>query len=99
MRAADQVRIVRDGGSDFASRLNSAYRRAMSRDVRSEETKLLEGLYQRHLASYQADPKSAEELLHIGERPLPADMNLSELAAWTSVSRVIFNLHEMVTRN
>jgi hypothetical protein len=92
-------RIVRDGGTDFASRLNYAYRRAMSRDVRGEEAKLLEGLYQRHLASYQAEPKSAEELLHIGERPLAADMNLAELAAWTSVSRVIFNLHEMVTRN
>ncbi len=91
--------IVRDGGSDFAARLNFAYRRAMSRDVRSDEVKLLESLYQRHLASYQADPKSAEELLHVGECPLPANMNLAELAAWTSVARVIFNLHEMVTRN
>jgi len=92
-------RIVRDGGGDFAARLNYAYRRAMSRDARGEEAKLLDGLYQRHLASYQADPKSAEELLHIGECPLPPNMNLAELAAWTSVARVIFNLHEMVTRN
>jgi hypothetical protein len=83
----------------MASRLNYAYRRALSRDVRGEEAKLLDGLYHRHLAGYQADPKSAEEFLHIGECPLPADTNLAELAAWTSVARVVFNLHEMVTRN
>jgi len=92
-------RIVRDGGDNFPARLNYAYRRAISRDARSDEAALLEGLYQRHLAGYQADPKSAEELLHVGERPLPVNANLAELAAWTSVSRVIFNLHEMVTRN
>jgi hypothetical protein len=92
-------RIMRDGGNDTASRLNYAYRQAMSRPVRADEAKLLEGLYQRHSAGYRADAKSAEELLHVGARPLPAEMNLAELAAWTSVARVIFNLHEMVTRN
>ena len=92
-------RILRDGGSDVASRLHYAYRRALSRDIRGEEAKLLDGLFQKHLANYQSDPKSAEELLHIGECPLPANTNLAELAAWTSVARVIFNLHELVTRN
>src|SRR5205807_5436735 len=68
-------RIVREGGSDVSARLAFAYRQALSRPVRDEETRLLAGLYDRHLESYRADPKSAEELLHIGARPLPADMN------------------------
>jgi hypothetical protein len=92
-------RIVRDGGNDTPSRLEFAYRQALSRSIRGEEAKLLVGLYQRHLDSYKADPKSAEELLHVGDRPLPPATELAELAAWTSVARVIFNLHEMVTRN
>ena len=92
-------RIMRDGGSDVASRLNFAYRWALSRDVRGDESRLLQALYERHLAGYQADPKSAEDFLHVGDCPLPAHTNLSDLAAWTSVARVIFNLHELVTRN
>jgi hypothetical protein len=91
--------IVRDGGTDTASRLEFAYRQALSRSVRRDEGKLLESLYQRHLDSYKADTKAAEELLHVGEHSLPAAIDVAELAAWTSVARVIFNLHEMVTRN
>jgi hypothetical protein len=92
-------RIMSEGGNDVRSRLEFAYRQALSRSIRGEEAKLLEGLYQRHLEGYKADPKSAEALLHVGDDPLPATMDPAELAAWTSVARVIFNLHEMVTRN
>jgi hypothetical protein len=91
-------RIVHEGGPDTASRLNFAYQQALSRPVRREEAKLLEDLYARHLESYKADPKSADELLHVGAKSLLADVNAPDLAAWTSVARVIINLHEMVTR-
>jgi Protein of unknown function (DUF1553)/Protein of unknown function (DUF1549)/Planctomycete cytochrome C len=92
-------RIVREGGSNLTSRLEYAYRQALSRPIRETESRVLQELYERHLAGYQADPKSAEELLHVGERSAPADLNPAELAAWTSVARVILNLHELVTRN
>ncbi len=92
-------RIVNEGGQSVSSRLEFAYRQALSRSPRGDESKLLEGLYQKHLDGYKADPKSAEELLHIGETPLPAGMDPAELAAWTSIARVIFNLNEVVTRN
>jgi hypothetical protein len=92
-------RILREGGPDTASRLTFAYQQALSRPIRVEEAKVLEGLYGRHSESYKADTKSAEELLHVGAKPLPADLSAPELAAWTSVARVIINLHEMVTRD
>jgi hypothetical protein len=92
-------RIVREGGGDTRSRLEFAYRQALSRSVRPEEAKLVEGLYQRHLESYKADMKAAEQLLHVGDHTLAAGIDVAEMAAWTSVARVIFNLHEMVTRN
>ena len=33
------------------------------------------------------------------DAPLPADMNESELAAWTIVARVLFNLDEAITKS
>jgi hypothetical protein len=33
-----------------------------------------------------------------GEWPVPRDLNISEVAAWTSVARVVLNLHETITR-
>jgi len=38
-------------------------------------------------------------LLSVGEHPLPKDIPAQELAAWTSVARVILNLPETITRN
>jgi len=92
-------RIVREGGADVSSRLEFAYRQALSRAPRPEETKLLASLYERHLAGYTAEPKSAEELLHVGALAVPEGTSAPELAAWTSIARVVFNLHETVTRN
>jgi hypothetical protein len=55
--------------------------------------------YVRVMNHHQANPKSAEQLLHVGDSALPPDMAAAELAAWTSVTRVILNLHETVTRS
>jgi hypothetical protein len=35
----------------------------------------------------------------VGEAPKAKDIDATELAAWTSVSRTILNLHESITRN
>jgi hypothetical protein len=92
-------RIVREGGKETGQRLDWAYRRAVSRAVRPAEVALLTSLYEKHLAEYRADQAGAEKLVGIGQRPAPKDLDAAELAAWTSVARVILNLHETVTRN
>ncbi|HTI52133.1 MAG TPA: DUF1549 and DUF1553 domain-containing protein, partial [Planctomycetaceae bacterium] len=92
-------RILREGGPGAPSRLRFAYSLALSRQPRPEEIELLSSLESRHLEQYRADQKAAEALLHVGDRPVPADLDLAELAAWTSIARALFNLHEMVTRN
>jgi hypothetical protein len=93
------ARIVRDGGSKEAERLRYAYRRALQRDPTSAESDLLLDLYRRHLAQYQADAKAAAALLNVGDARPPEGVNTSELAAWTSVARVVLNLHETITRD
>jgi hypothetical protein len=91
--------IIKQGGKDTAARLNWAYRRAVSRGVKPDELTLLTALYQKHLAEFQADKTGAEKAVAVGQWPVPKDMNTAELAAWTSVARVILNLHETITRN
>ncbi len=92
-------RIVKEGGKDTAARLDWTYRRVVSRGVRPAEVKLLTGLYHKHLTEFQADRAAAEKAVAVGQWPLPKDVNTAELAAWTSVARVILNLHETITRN
>jgi hypothetical protein len=93
------ARIVREGGSKEPERLRYAYRRALQRDPTTAESDLLLELYRRHLVQYQADGKAAVALLNVGDAKPPADVNPAELAAWTSVARVVLNLHETITRD
>jgi hypothetical protein len=90
---------MRDGGTDTAARLHWAYRRALSREPRPEEQTLLEELLARHRAEFRADPAAARKLIATGDWPVPADLDAAELAAWTSLARVLLNLHETITRN
>jgi hypothetical protein len=92
-------RMMKEGGATPADRLNWAYRRAVSRPVKPQEAKLLLELYARHKADFTKDGEAARKLIGTGERPVPADLDAVELAAWTSVARVILNLHETITRN
>jgi hypothetical protein len=92
-------RIMKEGGSDTATRLNWAYRRAVSRGVKPAEVKLLTELFQKHLAEFRTDKAAAQKAVSVGQAPLPKDVDPAELAAWTSVARAILNLHETITRN
>jgi len=91
--------ILRNGGSAPRDRLNFAFRRAVSRDMKPAEAEVLERLLQTHLDEYKLDANAANELLTVGAKPTPTDLDKSELAAWTSVARTILNLHETITRN
>jgi hypothetical protein len=66
--------------------------------VRPEEEAVLVRLLAKHLAEFRADPNSAAAVVATGESAVPEDVDVAELAAWTSVARVILNLHETVTR-
>lgn len=92
-------RMILAGGADIGSRLNFAYRQLLSRAPRPEEVKILSEMYQKHLAEYQAEQPAAEELSKVGAAPAAATVNKADLAATTSIARVLYNLHETITRN
>jgi hypothetical protein len=91
-------RVLREGGDGFDARLRFAFRQALSRGPRADEADVLAKLYEQQLSQYRADAKAADELLSVGEYPVPQDADRAQLAAWTGVARVILNLHETIMR-
>jgi hypothetical protein len=91
-------RVVRHGGKTDAEHIAYTYRLALQRQPRPAELKLLTALVAKHRAEYKSDPKAAAELLTVGLKPVPEDLDKSDLAAWTSITRTVLNLHEVITR-
>jgi hypothetical protein len=92
-------RALREGSSSNDERLNWLYRRVLTRLPKSEERAVLIGLLDKHRAEYSADRAAAEKLIATGLAPIAKDLDAAELAAWTSVTRTLLNLHETITRN
>jgi hypothetical protein len=91
-------RILKEGTKSTEDRLAFAFGIALSRKPKAEEVRVLRDLLVKHRRQYAKDREAAEKLLHTGAHSIPDEMDLTELAAWTSVARVILNLHEMITR-
>jgi hypothetical protein len=92
-------RILTDGGSDAKGRVQYAFDQALNRRATRKEVKLLAQIARHHQQEYEDDPTAADELLNIGESKPPRSLDRAELAAWSSVARVVLNLHETITRN
>jgi hypothetical protein len=90
--------ILKESGTTAESRIQYAYRRALSRMPSADEASVLLALCKKHFDEFSADPESAMKAITVGQAPVPADINPAELAAWTSVARTILNLHETITR-
>jgi hypothetical protein len=82
----------------FDPQLAWIFDRALNRAPTAEERALLRGLYERSLKRFTADRASARELLSEGETPLPPNVNAVRLAALSTVTRAVLNLHELITR-
>jgi hypothetical protein len=91
-------RILREGGSTTAGRLEHAMRLAQSRELRPGEAAILRRVLEKHRAEFADDRSAATALLAVGAGSVPDDMDVVELAAWTSVARILLNLHDTVTR-
>ena len=92
-------RILREGGPRAETRIQFAFDQALSRRASPSEVALLKRIEEQHRRQYEDDPAAAADVLQIGEHKAPHALPQAELAAWTSVARVILNLHETITRN
>lgn len=93
------TRILSSEASDDEVRLNRAYMLALSRVPNTDEIKVLSQILNENREIYRKDTEAAAKLLEIGLKPSDDAIEVAELAAWTQVARVIFNLDEFITRN
>jgi hypothetical protein len=92
------LRALLAAGPTASARLGFAYRLVLARDIRPPEEAILTGLLEKHRREYAADRPAAARLLRVGAARAPAGVDEAELAAWTSVARVLLNLQETITR-
>ncbi|MBP6820561.1 MAG: PSD1 domain-containing protein [Acidobacteria bacterium] len=90
---------LKQGGLTPASQIAWAFERASGRKPTAEEARVLAELYQKNLTGFQRDTDGARELANIGDAAIPKELNATRLAAMTTVTRAILNLHETITRN
>ena len=93
------VRILREGGASPGDRVAWAFEHATSRRPSEREAAVLLGLLDKHAEHYRREPDAAKKLVSVGQGPPPRDLDMADLAAWTSVARVLLNLHETITRD
>jgi Protein of unknown function (DUF1553)/Protein of unknown function (DUF1549)/Planctomycete cytochrome C len=91
--------ILLKTGRDLNARLDWAFLRAVNRTPTPAERKTLASLYGQSFAQFRGSPEDARQLIHVGESPVPGNLQPSELAAMTTVARAILNMHESITRN
>jgi hypothetical protein len=78
--------------------IREGFRRVLSRPPSDTELKRLLDLREELLADYRKDHKKAAEMATVPISPLPAGADPAELAAWTAVAGVLFNLDETLLK-
>ncbi len=79
-------------------RLRFAFRRAVIREPQLKELAILTRRLDAAIVHFKADPAAAQQLLAVGATPRDTAIDSSELAAFASVTSVILNLDETITR-
>ncbi|HEV7869499.1 MAG TPA: DUF1553 domain-containing protein, partial [Chthoniobacteraceae bacterium] len=90
-------RILKEGGADDAARLRFAWRTALARQPAENEMAVLSKTLEAQLATYRQDKAAAASLVKIGDLAKPAELDDSDVAAWTAVANVLLNLNETIS--
>jgi hypothetical protein len=83
---------------DANARIAYAFRLAAARKPTKQEIKVLRTLLDARLKAYRQSRADAMKLLSVGESALNPKLEIAELAAYTTVASVIFNLDETITK-
>ncbi|MDB5339170.1 MAG: Protein of unknown function (DUF1553)/Protein of unknown function (DUF1549)/Planctomycete [Planctomycetaceae bacterium] len=91
-------RILLEGGTTTESRINFAFRTVLSRQPKPQEISVLKNIYTRQLEKFRQNETAAQKLLKVGEAPRNEQLDVAELATWATISSVLLNLDETVTK-
>jgi len=90
-------KLLASSSSD-SDRINQLYEKAVAHPPKPKERDSLIAFLVSQRKLYHERPQDAKDLVRAGLAPAPAQVDAEELAAWTSVCRVVLNLHETITR-
>ena len=93
------ARTLREGGATPRARIGWAFEQATGRAPQPEEASVLLDLYRQSYTAFTANPAGARKVLAVGEATVGRSLSPVTLAAMTTVTRAILNLHETITRN
>ena len=91
-------RMMTEGGSTPAERVAYGYRLATAREPGERRSEILVNSFQHHLDNFETDRKAALALVTQGEHPRGQELNIAELASYTTVASLILNLDETITK-
>ena len=80
-------------------RIRWAFTQALSRPPEESELKTLTALYTSSVQTLYPRSADADRLIHVGETPVSGGVQPTQLAAMTTVTRAVLNLHELITRD
>ena len=89
---------MKEGGATPRERIAYAFRVATARRPREAETEILLDGFRQNLESFKAKTDAALKYVSHGEHPRDGRLDVSELAAYTSVTSLILNLNETVMK-
>jgi hypothetical protein len=91
------ARVIAEAPEDIASRARFAFRLCLARAPRDAELKVLTDFYGKQRARFEkgtADPGAVAGV----DANTPDAARVKELAAWTTVARLLLNLDETITK-
>jgi hypothetical protein len=91
-------RILTEAGPTNRERIVYGFRLCQSRPPTEPELVVLSEMIDKRLAQYRSDLKAAAKLASVGDTPVEKSFDEAELAAWTTIGRVMMNLSEFVTK-
>jgi hypothetical protein len=83
---------------DDDARIDAVFRRALLRPAKERELASLRKFIAANREHFKTDLEEAKKLTRAGSAPVDESLDPVEWATWTSVCRVVLNLHESVTR-
>lgn len=91
-------RMILEGGTTLDRKINHGFRLVTARPASTTELAILREAYTAEKQRCIHDPTIAASLLQVGETPNEARVDRIELAAFTSVARLLMNLNEAITK-
>ena len=89
---------MRESKGTPEQRLEWAYQQVLTRKPYAKEKSILTKLLDQQKARYAEDETAAKDFLATGSSTPSSDLPPQELAAWTAISRALFNLYETTAR-